>query len=141
LKIELAQYRSLQAFAMFASDLDATSKAQLERGARLTELLKQPQYSPMAVEKQVVSIWLGTNGHLDSIPLADVKRFESEFHSYVERHTKVLSQIAKTGDLTDANIAELNKSVAEFSKNFITSEHLESVTKDADTLPAKKEAQ
>jgi F-type H+-transporting ATPase subunit alpha len=126
LKIELAQYRSLQAFAMFSTDLDATSKAQLDRGARLIELLKQPQYSPMAVEKQVVSIWLGTNGHLDSIPVADVKRFESEFHSYVQRHTQVLSEIAKSGDLTDQNVAALNKCVDEFSQNFLTSEHLES---------------
>jgi F-type H+-transporting ATPase subunit alpha len=142
LKIELAQYRSLQAFAMFSSDLDATSKAQLERGARLTELLKQPQYSPMAVEKQVVSIWLGTNGHLDSIPVADVKRFESEFHSYVQRHTSVLSEIAKSGDLTDQNITELNKCVDDFSQNFLTSERLASATSDsttsADTTSADK---
>jgi hypothetical protein len=137
LKIELAQYRSLQAFAMFSSDLDATSKAQLERGARLTELLKQPQYSPMAVVKQVVSIWLGTNGHLDSIPVADVKRFESEFHSYVQRHTSVLSEIAKSGDLTDQNITELNKCVDEFSQNFLTSERLASAT-SADKTSAGK---
>ena len=79
LRLDLSQYRELEAFAAFASDLDETSKAQLERGARLVELLKQPQYSPMAVEDQVVAIFLGTKGHLDSVPVADVGRFESEF--------------------------------------------------------------
>ena len=77
LRLDLSQYRELEAFAAFASDLDETSKAQLERGARLVELLKQPQYSPMAVEDQVVAIFLGTKGHLDSVPVADVGRFES----------------------------------------------------------------
>ena len=76
LRLDLSQYRELEAFAAFASDLDETSKAQLERGARLVELLKQPQYSPMAVEDQVVAIFLGTKGHLDSVPVADVGRFE-----------------------------------------------------------------
>ena len=77
LKLELAQYRSLEAFAMFASDLDAASRRQLARGARLTELLKQPQYSPFPVEEQVVSIWAGTNGKLDEVPVEDILRFES----------------------------------------------------------------
>ena len=77
LKLELAQYRSLEAFAMFASDLDAASRRQLARGARLTELLKQPQYSPFPVEEQVVSIWAGTNGKLDEVPVEDVLRFET----------------------------------------------------------------
>ncbi len=80
LKLELAQYRSLEAFAMFASDLDAASRRQLARGARLTELLKQPQYSPYPVEEQVVSIWAGTKGKLDTIPVEDVLRFERELH-------------------------------------------------------------
>src|SRR4029079_18136343 len=78
LKIDLAQYRSLEAFAMFASDLDAASRQQLTRGARLMELLKQPQYSPYPVEEQVVSIWAGTKGKLDKIAVADVLRFERE---------------------------------------------------------------
>ena len=77
LRLDLSQYRELESFAAFASDLDATSKAQLERGARLVELLKQPQYSPMPVEEQVVSIFLGTKGHLDSVPVEDVQRFET----------------------------------------------------------------
>ena len=83
LKLELAQYRSLEAFAMFASDLDAASRRQLARGARLTELLKQPQYSPYPVEEQVVSIWAGTNGKLDAIPVEDVLRFERELLDYL----------------------------------------------------------
>src|SRR6185503_17934435 len=79
LRLDLSQYRELESFAAFASDLDATSKAQLERGARLVELLKQPQYRPLSVEEQVVSIFLGTQGHLDSVPVDDVSRFETEF--------------------------------------------------------------
>jgi F-type H+-transporting ATPase subunit alpha len=78
LKLELAQYRDMQAFAMFASDLDAASRQQLTRGARLMELLKQGQYSPFPVENQVVSIWAGTNGHLDEVPVEDINRFETE---------------------------------------------------------------
>ena len=83
LKLELAQYRSLEAFAMFATDLDAASRRQLARGARLTELLKQPQYSPYPVEEQVVSIWAGTNGKLDTIEVEDVLRFERELLDYL----------------------------------------------------------
>ena len=83
LRLDLSQYRELEAFAAFASDLDAASKAQLERGARLVELLKQPQYPPMPVEEQVVSIFLGTQGHLDSVPVEDVRRFEAEFLEHV----------------------------------------------------------
>jgi len=87
LKLELAQYRSLEAFAMFASDLDAASRRQLARGARLTELLKQPQYTPYPVEDQTVSIWAGTNGHLDEVPVPDVLRFEQEFLDHLRRKT------------------------------------------------------
>ena len=84
LRLDLSQYRELESFAAFASDLDATSKAQLERGARLVELLKQPQYSPLPVEEQVVAIFLGTKGHLDSVPVEDVQRFEAEFLEHVQ---------------------------------------------------------
>src|SRR5438270_2282601 len=86
LRLELAQYRSLEAFAMFASDLDAASRRQLARGARLTELLKQPQYSPYPVEEQVVSIWAGTNGKLDEVAVEDVLRFESELLDHLRRN-------------------------------------------------------
>ena len=85
LKLALSQYRDLEAFASFASDLDAASRAQLDRGARLVELLKQPQYSPFPVERQVVSLWSGTNGYLDDVPLEDVGRFEREFLDYIQR--------------------------------------------------------
>src|SRR5690606_18130639 len=96
LKIDLAQYRSLEAFAMFASDLDAASRQQLTRGARLMELLKQPQYSPYPVAEQVASIWAGTKGKLDAVPLADVRRFESEMLDHLRRNTSVLTTIEET---------------------------------------------
>jgi F-type H+-transporting ATPase subunit alpha len=120
LKLELAQYRSLEAFALFASDLDATSRRQLDRGARLTELLRQPQYSPFPVEKQVVSIWAGTNGKLDDVPIDDVLRFESELHDYLGRNTKVLDTIRESGKLEDDTKAELEKGVDAFKKEFLT---------------------
>jgi len=120
LKLELAQYRSLEAFALFASDLDATSRRQLDRGARLTELLRQPQYSPFPVEKQVVSIWAGTNGKLDDVPVEDVLRFEAELHDYFARNTKVLDTIRESGKLEDDVKAELEKGVDAFKKEFLT---------------------
>ncbi|HEX7835646.1 MAG TPA: F0F1 ATP synthase subunit alpha, partial [Pseudolysinimonas sp.] len=120
LKLELAQYRSLEAFALFASDLDATSRRQLDRGARLTELLRQPQYSPFPVEKQVVSIWAGTNGKLDNVPVVDVLRFESELHDYLANKTKVLDTLRKTNVLDDDTKAELEKAVDAFKLVFQT---------------------
>ncbi|HEU0256453.1 MAG TPA: F0F1 ATP synthase subunit alpha, partial [Microbacteriaceae bacterium] len=91
LKIELAQYRALQAFAMFASDLDAASRRQLDRGARLTELLKQPQYSPYPIEEQVASIWAGSNGKMDDLPVEEVLRFEAEMLEHLRRNTTLLT--------------------------------------------------
>jgi len=114
LKLELAQYRSLEAFAMFASDLDAASRRQLARGARLTELLKQPQYSPYPVEEQVVSIWAGTNGKLDSIEVSDVLKFEAELLDHLRRNTKILDTLRKTNVLDDDTKAELEKQVDAF---------------------------
>ncbi|RKR73804.1 F0F1 ATP synthase subunit alpha [Frondihabitans australicus] len=122
LKLELAQYRSLEAFAMFASDLDAASRRQLARGSRLTELLKQPQYSPFPVEKQVVSIWAGTNGKLDEVPVPDILRFEAEFHDYLERTGDVLTKLRDTNVLSDDIVEELEKSVDGFKKEFQTGE-------------------
>ena len=118
LKLELAQYRSLEAFAMFASDLDAASRKQLERGARLTELLKQPQYSPYPVEEQTVSIWAGTTGKLDDVPVQDVLRFEREFLDHLKRNSKVLVTIAETSNLGDDQISELEKALTHFKKMF-----------------------
>jgi len=122
LKIELAQYRSLEAFALFASDLDATSRRQLERGARLTELLRQPQYSPFPVEKQVVSIWAGTNGKLDEVPVEDILRFESELHDYLAHNTKVLDTLRDTNVLDDDTAKALEAGVDKFKLEFQTSE-------------------
>jgi F-type H+-transporting ATPase subunit alpha len=122
LKLELAQYRSLEAFAMFASDLDATSRRQLARGARLTELLKQPQYSPFPVEKQVVSIWAGTNGKLDEVPVDDILRFEAEFHDFLARNTEVLTVLRDTNVLSDETVADLEKAVDDFKLEFQTGE-------------------
>ena len=118
LKLELAQYRSMEAFAMFASDLDDATKAQLTRGSRLTELLRQPQYTPYAVEEQVVSIWAGTSGHLDDIEVSDVLRFEEGFIEYLRHKTLVLTDIASSGKLEDDTVAALKTAVAEFKQGF-----------------------
>ena len=121
LRLDLSQYRELEAFAAFASDLDAVSKAQLERGSRLVELLKQGQFSPMAVQDQVVAIWLGTRGHLDSVPVADVTRFESEFieHLKVSR-AGIFTEIKDTLKLTEGAEEQLVAAVADFKKGFAT---------------------
>ncbi len=118
LKLELAQYRALEAFAMFASDLDAASRKQLARGARLTELLKQPQYSPYPVEDQTVSIWAGTAGLLDELPVEDILRFEQEFLDYVRRNSKALTTVRETQKLEDDTINELQKAMDQFKKMF-----------------------
>ena len=118
LKLELAQYRSLEAFAMFASDLDAASRRQLARGARLTELLKQPQYSPYPVEEQVVSIWAGTNGKLDTIEVEDVLRFERDLLDHVRRNTTILDRLRETNVLDDDTVAELGRVVDAFTLEF-----------------------
>lgn len=120
LKLELAQYRALEAFAMFASDLDAASRQQLARGARLMELLKQPQYSPFPVEDQTVSVWAGTTGKLDEVPVEDVLRFESELLEHLRRNTGILTTIRETNKLEDDTVAELEKEVAKFKKSFAT---------------------
>ncbi|MBS3177651.1 MULTISPECIES: F0F1 ATP synthase subunit alpha [unclassified Pseudoclavibacter] len=119
LKLELAQYRSQQAFAMFASDLDATTRKQLERGARLTELLKQPQYSPYPVEQQVVAIWAGTNGKLDLVPVDEVLRFERELLEYLERNTDVLSLLRDSGKLEDDTLKAMADGVDAFVKTYL----------------------
>ena len=99
LRLNLSQYRDLEAFAAFASDLDAASRAQLDRGARLVELLKQPQYSPFPVEEQVVSIWAGGNGYLDDVPVEDISRFETDFLDYLRRsHAGILQTIRESLD-------------------------------------------
>ena len=118
LKLELAQYRDMQAFSMFASDLDAATRQQLTRGARLMELLKQGQYAPYPVEEQVVSIWAGTNGYLDDVPVEDVLRFEGEFIDHLKHTTSVLTTLAQTGKLEDSTVAELKQRVVAFKEGF-----------------------
>jgi F-type H+-transporting ATPase subunit alpha len=122
LRLDLAQYRELEAFAAFGSDLDAASKAQLERGARMVELLKQPQYTPFPVQEQVVSLWAGTTGKLDEVPVEDVRRFEAEFLDYLRReHSGLLQGIAETGLLDDDTTAALEDAISAFKEQFETS--------------------
>ena len=123
LRLDLSQYRELEAFAAFASDLDATSKAQLERGERLVELLKQPQYQPMPVEEQVVSIFLGTGGHLDSVPVVDVKRFEAELLDHMRASEEAfLDGIRKTQKLGEEEEEKLTQIINHFKKGFAASD-------------------
>ncbi|UBH06876.1 ATP synthase subunit alpha [Leucobacter sp. Psy1] len=120
LKLELAQYRALEAFAMFASDLDAASRRQLERGARLTELLKQPQYTPYPVEQQTVSIWAGTNGFMDDVPVEDILRFEREFLDYLGRNSDALNRLRESKVLDDDLVAEITAKLEAFKPEFRT---------------------
>ena len=139
LRLDLSQYRELEAFAAFASDLDATSKAQLERGARLVELLKQPQYSPMPVEEQVVSMFLGTGGHLDSVPVEDVGRFETELLDHIRASEgEILSDIRESKKLSDETTDKLTEVIKQFKKGFaatggasvVPDEHVEALDEE-----------
>ena len=135
LRLDLAQFRELEAFAAFGSDLDAASKAQLERGSRLVELLKQGQYSPFSLERMIASIWAGTTGQLDSIDVADIRRFESEFLDYLARdHAGVMSAIAETKELSDDTVASLTKAITTFKERFVSS-----VKKAVNETPVKAE--
>ncbi len=123
LRLDLAQFRELESFAAFGSDLDAASKAAIARGSRLVELLKQPQYAPFSMEKAVVSMWAGTTGRLDEVPVPDVRRFEAEFLAYLEsQHASVMGEIRDTRDLSDANIASLVSAIDAFKKTFMKSD-------------------
>jgi F-type H+-transporting ATPase subunit alpha len=119
IKGELAQYREMAAFAQFGSDLDATTQRLLNRGARLTELLKQPQFSPMKVEEQVVVIYAGVNGYLDPIPVAAVSRFENELLRYMRaEHRDILDVIRDKKELSKDTEAKLKDAVDKFAKAF-----------------------
>ncbi len=119
LRLDLAQYRELAAFAQFGSDLDKSTQAQLNRGARLVEILKQPQYEPLTVERQVAIIFAGTNGMLDSIPVSELRNFEAELYQFMEsRHPEVLRGIAEKKQLDDQLKGALTAAVQEFSKDF-----------------------
>ena len=122
LKLDLAQYRALEAFAMFASDLDPASKQQLARGARLVELLKQKQADPYPVPEQAVAIWAGTTGELDSIAVEDIRRFESEFLAHLRRNRNDLMEaIQETGKLEDSTISALEAEIKTFRDSFVPS--------------------
>jgi F-type H+-transporting ATPase subunit alpha len=138
LKLDLAQFRELEAFATFGSELDAVSKSQLERGYRLVELLKQPLNSPMPVEEQVVSIFAGTKGYLDDIPVPDVRRFESELLDFMRARYGSLLDTLRTSGVPD-NLGDV---VAEFKSQFLAAaaaaRAADPTATDADELGAAK---
>jgi len=132
LRLDLAQFRELEAFASFSSDLDASSRATLDRGQRLVELLKQGQYQPYPVEREVVSLWLGTTGRLDKVPVAEVRRFESEFLDHIARnHGGVFDEIRQSRALGDDAVHGLEAAVEEFYGQFQTA--------DGETLRVKED--
>ena len=142
LRLDLAQFRELEAFAAFGSDLDAASKAQLERGARMVELLKQGQYTPFSVERQVASIWAGTTGKMDSIPVADIRRFEAEFLDFIARERKAINDaISSTRELSDDTIASLEEAIATFKTQFKSSVAPAVNEKKADALSGEDNEQ
>jgi len=119
LRLDLAQYRELAAFAQFGSDLDKSTQAQLTRGARLVEILKQPQYEPLVVERQVAIIFAGTNGYLDNIAIGELRSFETELYKFIEtRHPAVFTGIVEKKALDDQLKAALDKAVKEFASDF-----------------------
>jgi F-type H+-transporting ATPase subunit alpha len=119
LRLDLAQYRELAAFAQFGSDLDKATLSQLNRGQRLVEILKQPQYEPLAVEQQVLIIFAATNGYLDAVPVPDVRRYEEELYRFVgTRHPELLKTIAAKKTLDDALKAEVTTALKEFGETF-----------------------
>jgi F-type H+-transporting ATPase subunit alpha len=123
LKVDLAQFRAMEAFAMFASDLDAASRQQLDRGGRLMALLRQPQYSPYPVNEMTASLWVGTTGRLDRVPTDDVLRFESEFLDYLRReHSGILDGIAETNNFDDDTESALEDAYNSFLDQFETSD-------------------
>jgi F-type H+-transporting ATPase subunit alpha len=122
LKLDLAQFRAMEAFAMFASDLDATSRRQLDRGQRLVELLRQPQYSPYPVEDQTVSIWAGTTGKFDDVPVNDVLRFEREFLDFLRRESNVLDAVRESGKFEDDSAEAVTEALKKFKPTFQTSD-------------------
>jgi F-type H+-transporting ATPase subunit alpha len=122
LRLDLAQYRELEAFAAFGSDLDAASKAQLDRGSRLVELLKQAQYTPFKLEDEVISVWAGTTGQLDEVPVEDIRKFERDFLDYAHREAaSAVKELTETNVLSDEIVAVLEKTISDFKKTFTTS--------------------
>jgi F-type H+-transporting ATPase subunit alpha len=119
LRLDLAQYRELAAFAQFGSDLDKATLNQLNRGRRLVEVLKQPQYQPLAVEKQVVIIYAATNGYVDSVAVEHVRDYEVELYKFLDtRRAQLLSQISEKRELSDQIKGDLNQTLKEFGDQF-----------------------
>ncbi len=142
LRLDLSQYRDLEAFAEFGSELDKASQEQLERGERTVELLKQPQYQPMPVERQVVSIWAVTQGHMDDVPVEDISRFEREFLAFVEdKHGGIYEHIREHGDLPDRVREELEQAIGEFRRQFSPSGGAEGATLEGADVPLSEEEQ
>ncbi|MGY1829932.1 F0F1 ATP synthase subunit alpha [Geodermatophilus sp. SYSU D01180] len=143
LRLDLAQYRELEAFASFASDLDASSRATLDRGQRLVELLKQGQYQPYPVEREVVSLWLGTTGKLDRVPVSDVRRFESEFLDHIARaEGGVFDEIRTSRTLGDDAVSSLERAVESFYQQFTTSDGTSLVNEpEAEAMDASERGQ
>ena len=140
MRLDLAQYRELEAFAQFGSELDKASQAQIDRGERVVETLKQPQYSPIPVEEQIATIWAVSNGRLDTIPVADCRRFEEELRAYLrERHAGLMDGLRTDGQLTDERAAELEEAVDVFLERFERSEDVDAPEphemEALDTLP------
>ncbi|WP_034274227.1 F0F1 ATP synthase subunit alpha [Haloechinothrix halophila] len=142
LRIDLSQYRELEAFAAFASDLDEASKSQLDRGARLYEVLKQREFQPLPVEEQVLTVFLGTDGHFDTVPVDDVRRFNSEFIDHVRhKHEGILTEIRDTGQWNDDNAKRVVEAVNDFKKGFLTAEGKPLVEAEAEAMDAEKVGQ
>ncbi|WP_298635831.1 F0F1 ATP synthase subunit alpha [uncultured Mobiluncus sp.] len=141
LKLTLAQYRSMAAFAMLASDLDATTRKQLTRGERLMELLKQPQYTPYPVEEQVCSIWAGTNGYLDDIPTDKVLQFEKDWLDYLRNEGSILNEIKEKGAWPDELVARLETAVKDFRKSYdlVPQANLNAVEGDAEAEQSEEQ--
>ncbi|WP_295028182.1 F0F1 ATP synthase subunit alpha [uncultured Mobiluncus sp.] len=141
LKLTLAQYRSMAAFAMLASDLDATTRKQLTRGERLMELLKQPQYTPYPVEEQVCSIWAGTNGYLDDIPTDKVLQFEKDWLDYLRNEGSILNEIKEKGAWPDELVARLETAVKDFRKSYdlVPQANLDAIEGDAEAEQSEEQ--
>ncbi len=123
LRLDLAQYRELAAFSQFGSDLDKATQAQLNRGERLMEMLKQPQYTPLPVEKQVAMIYVGTNGFLDEYPTSAIKSFEEQFYAFLEnKHADILQAVRESGQMDAETEKKLKDAIAEFKKIFVVEE-------------------
>jgi F-type H+-transporting ATPase subunit alpha len=142
LRLELAQYRELAAFSQFGSELDKATQAQLARGERLTELLKQDQYKPMPVDKQVLSIYAGVNGFLDDIPVDAILRFEKELHRFVDaKHPEIGKEIIETKAISDELAKRIDAVLKEFKEGFYIEEGEVVETGDEDGAEAKQPAE